>query len=163
MCSRNLCVRSLLVCLIHIWHVACLAGRFIYPTSIVVWYFFWVLGFDVLLYCVLLLKAMFIFVCLQRLVTFLTCVLWYVNVVIFCLHRLFFLCELCAVFVFFVLLCVYLGSYCSALWFVLFPILFVVFLLLVGMTEFCWYDSGSLQFCVRSGGWVRSWRWCLSL
>ena len=36
----------------YIQHVACLAGKFIYPNSIVVWYFFWVLGFDALLYCV---------------------------------------------------------------------------------------------------------------
>jgi len=36
----------------YIRHVACLIGRFIYPTSIVVCYFFWVLGFVGLLYCV---------------------------------------------------------------------------------------------------------------
>jgi len=37
----------------YIWHVACLAGKFIYPTFIVVWYFLGVvLGFDALLYCV---------------------------------------------------------------------------------------------------------------
>jgi len=54
---------------------------------------------------------------------------------IFCFHLLLFLCELCAVFVFLVLLYVYSGSYCSALWFVLFPILSVVFLLLLGVTD----------------------------
>ena len=36
----------------YIRRVACLAVKFIYPTSIVVWYFFWILGFDALLYCV---------------------------------------------------------------------------------------------------------------
>jgi len=36
----------------YIWHAACLAGKFIYPTSIVVWYFFCFLAFDALRYCV---------------------------------------------------------------------------------------------------------------
>ena len=72
-----------------------------------------------------LLKAMFMFVCLKRLVIFLTFGLWYVNIAHF-------------MFSFFVvLLCVYSGSYCSALWFMLFPILSVIFLLLVGVTAFC--------------------------
>ena len=73
---------------------------------------------------------MFMFVCLNRLVSLLTFGLRYVNVG-FCFYLFMFLCELCAVFVFLVLLCVYLGGYCSALRFVLFPILSVVLLLSV--------------------------------
>ena len=142
----------------YIWHVECLAGNILYPTSVVVRYFLGeVLGFDALLYCVCAFETMFMFVCLNRLVSFLTFGLRYVNVGFF--YLLMFVCELFAVFEFLVLLCVYSGGYSSALWFVLFPILSVVLLLSV----FCWYDSGMLQFCVRSCGWIRSWWWCLSV
>jgi len=77
------------------------------------------------------------FVCLKRFVSFLTFGLWNVNVAHFCcFHLLLFLCGL-AVFVFLALLCVYLESYCSALWFVLFSILSVVFFLSMVVTAFC--------------------------
>ena len=35
--------------LTYICHVACLAGEFVYPTSIIVGYFFWVLGYGALM------------------------------------------------------------------------------------------------------------------
>jgi len=62
-----------------------------------------------------LLKAMFMFVCLKRLVSFLTFGLWYVDVAHFCFNFLLFLCELYAVFVLLALLCVYSRSYCFVL------------------------------------------------
>jgi len=87
--------------------------------------------------CLYVYVCMFMFVCLKRLVSFLTFKLRYVNVGLFCFHLLLFLCARCAVFLFLVLLCVHSGSYCSALWFVLFAILSIVFILLVGVTSFC--------------------------
>jgi len=149
----------------YIWHVAYLAGKFIYLTSIVVWYFFWVLGFDTLLYCVCALESdvnVCVFKEIGKLSDF-----WAVVCkccpFFFCFYLLLFLCELFAVFLFLVLLCVHSGSYCSALRFALFPILSVVFLLLVLVTAFCWCDSSRPEFCVRSSGWIRSSWCCLSL
>ena len=50
-------LRQVSTSLPYIRHVAGLAGKFIYSSTIVVWYFFWVLRFDVLLYCVCALES----------------------------------------------------------------------------------------------------------
>ena len=85
----------------YIWHVTCLAGKFIYPTSIVVSHFSGFLGLMLCCIVFVLLRAMFMFVCLKRLVSFLTFGLWYVNVA----HFLFsffvvLIWDLCCIFVF---------------------------------------------------------------
>ena len=98
--------------------------KFIYPTSVVVWYFFWVLGFDALLYCVCDFES-YVYVCMfkeiGKLSDFWTavCKCCTFFVFIFCCSYVSFVLYFC----FFFLLCVYSGSYCSAVWFVLFPIL----------------------------------------
>ena len=77
-------------------HVACLVGKFIHPTSTVVWYFFWVFGFDALLYCVCASKID-VNVCMFKetgnLYDFWAAV--HKCCPLFCSHLLLFLCELC--------------------------------------------------------------------
>jgi hypothetical protein len=141
----------------YIWYVACLAGEFIYRTSIAVWYFFWVLGFDDLLYCVCAFESD-VYVCMFKEIGKLSdfwalvckCCLFFVFIV--CCSYVSFVLYLC----FSLAMCV-VGKLLFALWFLLFPILSVVFLLLVGVTAFCWCDSYRLRLFVRSGGWIRSW------
>jgi len=151
---RSTSVSGLSTSLPYIWHVACLAGKFIYPTSIVVWYFFWVLGFDALLYCVCASESD-VYVCMFKEIGKFSD-FWAVVCKccpFFCFLLLFFLFDICAffVFVFSLAMCVF-GKLLFCAMICLFPNLPAVFLLLVGVTEFCWYDSGRLQFCVRSGG-----------
>ena len=135
MCSRYLCVGSLLVCpiydMLHVLQVSLYT-----PILLQSGIFFWVIGFDALLYCVCAFESD-VYVCMFKKIGKLSD---FRAVVCKCcpsFYLLLFLCELCAVFVFLVLLCVYSRSNCSALWFVLFRIPSVVFLLLVGVTAFC--------------------------
>ena len=120
----------------YIRRVACLAVKFIYPTSIVVWYFFLVLGFDVFLYCVCAFESD-VHVCMFKEIGKLFD--FWAVVCKCCPYFVLIFCCSCvgAVFVLLVLLCVYSGIYISTVWVVLFPILSVVFLLLVGVTAFC--------------------------
>jgi len=71
LCQVSTCLPSI--------HVAGLAGKCIYPNSIVVWYFSGFLGLMLCCVVFVLLKVMFMFVCLKRLVSFLIFMLWYVN------------------------------------------------------------------------------------
>jgi len=89
----------------YIRHVACLAGKFMYPTSIVVWYFLWVLGFDALLYCTCACESdvyVYMFKEIGKLSDFWAVVCKFCPFFGFLL--LLFVCELCAVFVFLALL-----------------------------------------------------------
>jgi len=73
-----------------------------YPTSIVVWYFFLVLGFHALLYCVYASESEVYVLCLKKLVIFPNFGLWYVSVALFFSYFV----ILCCIFLLF-LLCVY--------------------------------------------------------
>jgi len=94
---------------------SCLAGTFIYPNSIVVRYFFWVLVFDALLYCICAFESD-VYVCMFKEIGKLSDF----SVVVYkcCPFYVFIFCCFYVSFVqylFLALLCVYLGSYCSVL------------------------------------------------
>ena len=117
----------------------CMSCRLVYiPHFYCSLVFFLVLGFDALLYCVCASESD-VYVCMFKEIGKLSDFRAVVCKCcpFFCFRLLLFLCDLCAVFLFLVLQCVYSGSYCSVLWFVLFPILSAVFLLLVRVTAFC--------------------------
>ena len=80
------------------------AGKFVYPTCIVIWYFFWVLGFDALLYCGCVFESD-IYVCVLKEIVKLSDLRAVVcKCFPFFFHLLLLLFEFCAVFLFLVLL-----------------------------------------------------------
>ena len=122
--------------ILHVLHVSAYILFMLYS-----WFLSGVIGFVQRYIVFVLLNAIFMLVCLKRLVSFLICGLWYVKDAHFLFSSLSCFWWIFVAFVFSGLLWVSPGNCCFVPWLVLFSIQIVVFLLLVLLLSFNWMSN----------------------